>query len=289
MRETRSRPSGSSSSQSEVALDRSRDADLGERAAGEDRLRVLGRQVEDAGGERLGDDGAVGVLKEERVVADRGPVGLAQEPVPQAPLDRDLGVVAQALPERLEGGAGAGPGEALAAELAAHAQRLGRDVVTVGKRRLEPGEESVGRSRVGLVSADRDELAVAPLEGEEGRPVGGEAEIATAGPLLALGQIVGQAGLDVGPFPAQIALELDDRGAEQHVGPAADFGQADLVLDRGGVGAEGLPQQLLQQDPQPLVAGAAGEVADEVGKALAAPALVHARTMLRPFSFRNRC
>ena len=61
-----------------VAFDRALNADFVECSTGKDRRRVIGRQVEHPGRDRLRDNRQIGVLQKQRVVADRRAVGLAQ-------------------------------------------------------------------------------------------------------------------------------------------------------------------------------------------------------------------
>ena len=70
----------------EIALDRPLDADFVKRSAGEDRTGVVGRKVEHARRDCLGDDRQIGMLQEQRIVADLGAVSLAQQPVPKLAL-----------------------------------------------------------------------------------------------------------------------------------------------------------------------------------------------------------
>ncbi len=66
----------------EVRLDRAQDALVGQPAAGEQARRVVHRQIQHAGGDRLDHDRQVGVLQEQRILADILAVRLAQQPVP---------------------------------------------------------------------------------------------------------------------------------------------------------------------------------------------------------------
>jgi hypothetical protein len=165
---------------------------------------LSGRQVEHAGGERLGDDREVGVLEEQTVVAQRRAVGLAQETVPELALEGHLRVVAEGGPERLQVGPGAAEGEALAAEFALDRERLRRQVVPVGERGLQPGEQRLGVLGPDLVAADLGEGPVAQLERDEERAVGGDAEVAAAGLALALAQVARELGQHVAHLLAEV-------------------------------------------------------------------------------------
>jgi hypothetical protein len=59
----------------EIALDGPLDADLVKCSTGEDRTSVLGRKVEHARRDCLGDDRQISMLQEQRVVADLGVAG----------------------------------------------------------------------------------------------------------------------------------------------------------------------------------------------------------------------
>ena len=124
----------------EVAFDGAKDALLLQKLAGEHVLGAVRLLPQRAGGDGLGNDGEIGVLQEERVAADRLAIDLAEQPVPELALERDLGMVAELVPQRREGGASVAEGEAVAAERALDGAGIGWEVVAVGERGFEPGE-----------------------------------------------------------------------------------------------------------------------------------------------------
>src|SRR5262249_42594335 len=107
-----------------VALDGALDPDLVEGAAGENGAGILGRKVEHAARDRLGDDGQVGVLQEQRIIADRCSIGLAQQPIPELPLQNHLRMSAKGGPEALQDATGTAEAEAASAELALDSERI---------------------------------------------------------------------------------------------------------------------------------------------------------------------
>lgn len=131
------------------------------------------------------------MLKKQRVVADRCPVGLTQEPIPELALDGDLRVRSQGVPQLLEAYATAAKGQALAAELAAENERIRGQLVTIGERRLEPGKQGFRVIGLDVQPANLDQHTVAQLERDEARPIGCDAEVPSASLTLPLGQIVG--------------------------------------------------------------------------------------------------
>ena len=72
-------------------------------------------------------------------------------------------------------------------------------------------------------------------KGAEGtlKVVGRNAEEVAPGRCLSLGEVSPQAFLGVGPLPPQVALKLEDRVAEQCVGPSPHLGHRPLVVDLG--------------------------------------------------------
>jgi hypothetical protein len=174
----------------EVALDRALNAFVVEGAAGKDRRRVAGRKIEDPRGDRLGDDGQVGVLQEQRIVADRGAIGFAQQPIPKLALQQHLGMRAQALPQLFQHASGTPEAEALAAQLAFDRQRVRGQVVAIGQRRFEPGQQRAGIGPIRRVPTDLHQGVVAQFVGDELGAVGGDADEAAGGLALALGEIV---------------------------------------------------------------------------------------------------
>jgi hypothetical protein len=215
------------------------------------------------------------VLQKQRVVADRGAVGLAQQPVPQLALEHDLGMRAQLGPQALENTTGPAEAEAAAAKLALDCQRVGRQIVPIRKRRLQPGEECLGARRVRLVPADFDQCALAQLIGEERGAVGGNPEETAPCLPLPLGQIIGQPGEYVPQFLAQITLELENDRAEQRVGAAMHLGQPHLVVDFVVSDAEPVTEDFGQMCADGLVARTGRKVRHDLGKMLLSPGADH--------------
>ena len=96
----------------EIWLALAGNAEVRERRAVEQRGRVRGGASTIAATHRLGDDGEIGMLQEQRVVADLGPVGEAQEPVPQIAFQARSGHMSDAVPEIAQAVEGAPRGQA---------------------------------------------------------------------------------------------------------------------------------------------------------------------------------
>lgn len=100
----------------EIGLHRTTDALFLKRGAGENVGGIVGLQFEDPGGDRLGDDGQVGVLEKQPVGADLLAIDLAQQVVPQVALELCLGIAGQAGPEVFKSPQGAPEGQAVASQ-----------------------------------------------------------------------------------------------------------------------------------------------------------------------------
>jgi hypothetical protein len=214
-----------------VALYGTLDPEFVEGAAGKDRSSVVSWKIEYTARDRLGNDGEISVLQEQGVIADWRAVGLAQQPVPELAFQHDLGMRAQLVPQPFQHAAGATKAEAVATQLALHRQRVGEQIVPVGKGRLQPREQRLGARRIRLVPADLDKQTPTQFVSNESGAVGGDPKETAAGLPLALAQIIGEAGEYVALLQPQVALELEYDGAEQRVGAAMNFGQSDLVVN----------------------------------------------------------
>src|SRR5579885_551306 len=202
---------------------------------------------------------------------------LAMQSIPKLPLERDLRMGAQRLPELLQLEPGAAEGEALPPEFPAKDERLWKELIAVRERRLDPSEQRIRILRPNLMAADLDQCSAAELKGNKCRSVGSNAEITAACAALAFAQIVGQARLDIPHLAAQIRLEFEDRGAEQHIGAAADLGQSDFVIESRVSGPETMPQQLGKKGADILVPGSRTERRGEFREVGVAPERYHRR------------
>jgi hypothetical protein len=133
-------------------------------------------------------------------------------------------VPAQSTPQLLEAGARAAENPAFAAESAPKSERVGRQLVAVGGRRLQPREERFRIIGVDLEPLDLDHCPVAQLECDEAGAVGPNPEVPAPGARLPFGKIVGQASQQVADLAAEIGLELEHRSAEKHIGTATHLG-----------------------------------------------------------------
>ena len=71
------------------------------------------------------------MLQEQRVIADWGAVGLAQQPIPELALQHDLRMRAQLAPQALQHAAGATEAQAAPTEFALYGQRVREQIVAV--------------------------------------------------------------------------------------------------------------------------------------------------------------
>jgi hypothetical protein len=120
-------------------------------------------------------------------------------------------------------------------------------------------------------AAEFGQRAVAVLKGDETGAVGGDADAGAAGEAGALGEIVRQAGFDVGQLATQVAFVFEDGVADQGVQASVDFRQADFVIG-GGVGeAEALGQDGADGGADMLMARPGEQALHEFGEVGAAP------------------
>ncbi len=263
----------------EVALDSAVDPGIGERAARHDGAGIGRRQIQHPHGNRLRYNGQIGVLQEQRIIADRGTINQAQQPVPQLALQRDLAVCRVPLPKRGQHSACPPERQAVAAEFALNNQGVRLQVVAIRQRGFEPGQQAIGVVRLGLVLTDFFQPARTQLIGDESCAIGGDAEILAPGLALPLEQIIRQPVQDVGQFVAKVALELEHGRAKQHIRPPVNFVHSDFVIDGEIICVESVAKDFCHVCSDLLVARTPGEGVHDVREMGTAPGDRHARKM----------
>ena len=273
----------------EVALDRAMDADLGERPAGQDVGGVGGRAFQGTGGDGLGQDGQVGVLQEQPVLADRRAIDLAQQRIPEVALELDLGLLLEPGPERGQPAFGAAEGQAVPAQFAGDGQRRGVEVLALGHRGLEPAEQGFGILRAGPVLADLDEDVVAQLEGQEGRAIGGDAEAKrAAGQAGALAQVVGQLCQNVGQFAPEVRFQFENGRGEEGIGAAADQRHAEFVVDGAHRPAQAIGDETGEPNPHVFMARPGRQLRNNAGQGVTTPSARHGASVTIRRTIRKR-
>ena len=217
----------------EIGFHRAQYALVRQRAARQQRRGVGYRQVQHARGDRLYDNGQVGVLQEQRIVADVLAIGFTQQPVPQLPLQPHLGMVAQFGPQRLQRHAAAAEDHAVATKGLRHHAWLRHEIRRVGEQQFQPGQQLVPTLRVSGIPRQFPQRAVAQHIGDERGAVGCQPghRTRTSGPPSGIGEVIRHAREHVVQFAPQVALQLDDRGAPHRVDAATAVQQIDLVTD----------------------------------------------------------
>lgn len=174
---------------------------------------------------------SVGVLQKQGVVAHAGPIGEAQEPVPQLALQPGFRGAPDGGPHLAEVGQGAAGGDAVAPELAHDGVRVGPQRFADGNRALQPDQQLPRDLRVGMISAGFDHGSVLHEINDEVGAVGRQPDVVLVGRSLAVGQIPREFFFRGAAFAAQVGLELQDGAAQQGIDPAVDFGDAPLEVD----------------------------------------------------------
>lgn len=233
----------------EVALDRPGDAALAERRAGHQILGIVRQPVgQGQGGDRLGDDGQIGVLEEKRVVADIGAVGHAQQTVPEIAFQRRLGAGGCRAPDRAEIAQRALIGDTLATEL--HADRLDVRWQPVLNRdhALEPAEDRARLLDAWLeIGSQLLNRVFAEFVGAEGRAVGRDADEPLARGPLSFWQVAAELLEYRVRFPFEVALELEHGSPQKRVDPAPHLGNLLLEIDARGLRTQTIGQESMEK------------------------------------------
>ena len=242
------------------------DAEIGERLAVQQGRGARRRGVDHgAPGDGFGNDRQVGVLQKQGVVAHAGPIGEAQEAVPQLALQPGFRGASDVGPQLAEVGQGTAGGDAVAPELAHDGVRVGRQRFADGNRALQPDQQIPRDLRVGMIAAGFDHGSVLEEIGDEVGAVGRQPDVVVAGRALTVGQIPREFFFRGAAFAAQVGLELQDGAAQQGIDPPVDFGDAPLEVDVPALRPEPIHDEAVEQGADFLVTGARGEFRDHRG------------------------
>lgn len=257
----------------EVAFDGAHDPLFGQGRPRQHGVRIIDRKVEHPRRDRLHHDHEVGVLQEQGVAAHLLPISFAEETIPQVALEPHLRVVLQLGPKGFEHHLGAGEGQAPAAKCLGDNSWFWSQIGAIREKRLQPRHQLVGTLGIRRIAREFVEFVAAHSIGDEGGAVGGKARYrrGAAGARRGVGDIVRHAAKDVANLPAQIALQLDDRGAPEGVDAAGVVEQIDLVRDVLVGRPEARSQQLDDVAAQGLMARPPGDRSHQLGESVLAP------------------
>jgi hypothetical protein len=207
-------------------------------------------------------DGQIGVLKEQGRSLDVGAVGNAQQAIPEVAFQIRLRIVFEVVPESLDLSDGSVIGDAVATKLTLN-DDVGRDLVIQSNDALQPAEQTARLTHLRPELPELVEPAVTDQVDAELRAVRRDAHEPLAGVPLALGKVAAELRLGVASFAGEIALDLEYGATEQGVDAPAHLWQGPLEINAGGVRAEPLGQQAVEQCPDLVVTRLGHEFGDD--------------------------